>query len=176
MQYAVLIEEAGGRCTQLGSNMTRGEALVMMRKIAAYDMREMGLDASEIQERREGSLLAPGAIYSVVEDGMALRTLTVNPNTRISTTIAGKLTCLCPVNGRRDYATVEVSYVPTGSVVELESFAAWLSSYAMETISHEQITEAIADEINEVALPDNLTVRTTWDAVEGVECVVVAHR
>ena len=107
---------------------------------------------------------------------MALRTRTINPNHRISTRIAAKLTCVCPVNGRRDFATVEVIYTPAGSVVELESFATWLSSYATEVVGHEEITEAIADEIDDVAMPDALTVRTTWNAVEGVECIVSTRR
>ena len=103
---------------------------------------------------------------------MALRTLTLDPKYRLSVNLTARLTCLCPVNGRRDYATVEIAYVPTGAVVELESLQRWLDSYAMETISHEEITQAIRDEIAEETMADDLTVRTRWDAVEGVECVV----
>lgn len=106
---------------------------------------------------------------------MALRSLTITPTNRLTLQLAGRLTCLCPVNGRRDYATVEVSYCPTAAVVELESFAAYLATFATETISHEEVTAAIRDEIAEETVPDDLTVRTRWDAVEGIECVVVAH-
>lgn len=103
---------------------------------------------------------------------MGFRTLAVNPNSRLSVGLTARLTCLCPVNARRDYATVEVAYIPTGAVVELESFAAWLGSYAATAISHEEITQAIHDEISETTQTDDLTVRTQWDAIEGVGCVV----
>lgn len=106
---------------------------------------------------------------------MALRTLSIDPTNRLSINIGGRLTCLCPVNGRRDYATVEVSYHPTGAVVELGSLAAYLSTFATATISHEEVTEAIRDELQEITVADDITVRTTWEPVEGVACVVVAH-
>lgn len=105
-----------------------------------------------------------------------MKTLAIDPNHRITVQIGGKLTCLCPVNGRRDYATVEVVYSPTGNVVELESFADHLSRYAMSSMSHEAITEDIATMLHDILIPDDLTVRTRWDAVEGVDCVVVASR
>lgn len=108
---------------------------------------------------------------------MTLKTLTVNPNGKpMSVQLAARLTCLCPVNGKRDYATVEANYVPVAAVVELESFRAQLDAYATERIGHEDVTEAIADAIYDAAMPDDLTVRTRWEPVEGVECVVVAHR
>lgn len=105
---------------------------------------------------------------------MALRTLTVDPNYRIAVSIAGRLTCLCPVNRRRDYADVEVSYVPTARVIELESFAAYLATYAGETASHEDVTARIRAAIDDAIEPDDLTVRTSWQAIEGVACTVSA--
>lgn len=105
---------------------------------------------------------------------MVVRTLTVDPDARLSVGLAARLTCLCPVNGRRDYASVEVSYVPTGRVVELESFASYLASFAAETMSHEEATEMVRREVYDAVEPDDLTVRTRWDAVEGVACTVSA--
>ena len=105
-----------------------------------------------------------------------MKTLTIDPNERLSINLAGRLTCLCPVNGRRDYATVQVSYVPVEAVVELESFGAFLGSFGERTVSHEDVTVEIAEKVQEITQADDVTVRTTWDAIEGVECVVVAHR
>lgn len=108
---------------------------------------------------------------------MALRTLTIDPHNRLSINIAGKLTCRCPINGRRDFATVEVSYTPSsGQVVELESFSAFLGDLADRTVSHEVVTLEIGSAIEEATQADDITVRTRWDAIEGVECVVVAHQ
>jgi hypothetical protein len=66
--YAVLIETAGGHCSTSGTGLTRADALVRMREVAEYDMREMGLGPDEIEGWRDGSLLAPGAIYSVIAE------------------------------------------------------------------------------------------------------------
>lgn len=108
---------------------------------------------------------------------MALRTLSVDPNARpITVQLAGRLTCICPVNERRDYATVEVSYTPVAAVVELESFARYLAARANRSVSHELVTQEIADDVYQTTQADDITVRTRWDAVEGVECVVVASR
>ena len=105
---------------------------------------------------------------------MALRTLTVDPANKLFITIAGRLTCLCPVNGKRDSATVEVSYQPAaGAVVELAAFAAYLAGFESRTVSHEDATAEIADEIRWSIMSDDLTVRTVWEPVEGIECSMV---
>lgn len=105
-----------------------------------------------------------------------LATLSIDPAERISVTIAGRLTCRCPVNQRRDYATVEVAYTPNGAVVELESFGAYLGSFANRDAAHEMVTVEIGHEIHEATGADDITVRTVWEPVEGVACVVTATR
>lgn len=106
-----------------------------------------------------------------------LQTMPLDPNGRpISVQLAGRMTCVCPVNERRDYATVEVSYTPTGRVVELGSFAHYLGQWSETQASHELVTSEIAADLYDACEADDITVRTRWDAVEGVECVVVAHR
>lgn len=108
---------------------------------------------------------------------MTLRTLDIDPNGRsFSVSLAGRLTCICPVNERRDYATVEVSYVPVARVVELESFARYLSHWSETQGLHEVVTTEIAEEVQRATEADDITVRTRWDAIEGVECVVTTHR
>lgn len=106
---------------------------------------------------------------------MALRTLEIDPDGgAIAVTMAGRLTCRCPVNGRRDYAEIEVTYRPTGVVIELESFAAYLATWAAITIAHEVATRVIRDEIAETLGTPDVVVVTRWDAVEGISCVVRA--
>ena len=107
----------------------------------------------------------------------ALQTLTIDPNGRpLAVSIAGRLTCICPVNERRDYATVEVSYCPTGRVVELGSFARYLGGWSETQGSHELVTDEIAGDLYAATEADDITVRTTWEPVEGIACVVVARR
>ncbi|HXJ30392.1 MAG TPA: GTP cyclohydrolase I [Gemmatimonadales bacterium] len=108
---------------------------------------------------------------------MALRTLSLDPSEKpISISLAGRLTCRCPINGRMDYATVEVAYIPTGAVMELEAFARYLDGFSSRTVFHETVTQEIAEEVYQATEADDITVRTRWDAVEGIACTVVAHR
>lgn len=66
-RYAVMVETVGGYCAFPVTGLTHGDALAAMRQVAESDMREMGLAVSEIKDWRDGSLLAPGGIYSVTE-------------------------------------------------------------------------------------------------------------
>lgn len=106
---------------------------------------------------------------------MVLRTLEIADEAPpLMVTITGKLTCRCPVNQRRDFARVDVSYRPSGRIIELESFASYLATWSQLSFSHETVTRTICVEIAEAIQNDTATVTTVWDAVEGIECVVVA--
>ena len=108
---------------------------------------------------------------------MGLRTLSIDPNAKpITVAIEGRLTCRCPVNGRRDHARIEVVYTPVAAVIELESFAAYLDTFTARQASHELVTVEIGSDIAEATEADDITVRTHWDPVEGIGCTVVAHR
>lgn len=103
-----------------------------------------------------------------------LKLLAVQMDVPLAITLRGRLTCRCPVNGQRDYASVEVAYNPIGNAVELGSFAAYLATFNDREIGHEDVTAEIRSDLARLLEPDDLTVRTAWDAVEGIECVVVA--
>jgi 7-cyano-7-deazaguanine reductase len=107
---------------------------------------------------------------------MALRTLSLDPNGMpVSLSLSGQLVCQCPINGLQDSAVVEVSYIPTASVVDLASFAAYLRGFAGRAVLHEAATIEIVDAVKAATEADDVTVRTTWEPVEGVGCTVVAH-
>lgn len=98
------------------------------------------------------------------------------PFSDLTITLRGRLTCICPVNGRTDTAVVEVVYQPFLSLIELESFAAYLSTFAEQKIGHEDATREIIAMLKEEAEPNSLTVTTTWEPVEGIDCTVTATR
>lgn len=103
---------------------------------------------------------------------MALRTLSINPNDRLSITLTGRLTCRCPVNEKQDEAIVTVTYKPVEAVLELASFSDYLDAFRDRPITHEEATAVIADEIRWSVMSDEVTVATTWEPVEGIDCVV----
>lgn len=85
-----------------------------------------------------------------------------------------ELTCLCPVTGQPDYATVSVSYVPGPSIVELKSLKLYLWSYRDEGAFHEDVTNRILDDLVAALQPEQLTVRTDWLVRGGIHTVVEA--
>jgi NADPH-dependent 7-cyano-7-deazaguanine reductase QueF len=96
---------------------------------------------------------------------------------RMVVTLRSHLTCLCPVNDRQDEALVEVTYQPTASLIELASFAEYLGTFAKRHVTHEAATAEILAMLNEEtgAGCNGLTVVTTWEPVEGIDCTVTAR-
>ena len=85
-----------------------------------------------------------------------------------------ELTCLCPMTGQPDYATVTISYVPGPSIVELKSLKLYLWSYRDEGAFHEDVTNRILDDLVAALRPRRVTVRTDWLVRGGIHSVVEA--
>ena len=85
-----------------------------------------------------------------------------------------EFTCLCPITGQPDFATVTVRYVPDLSIVELKSLKLYLWSYRNEGAFHEDVTNRILDDLVGTIAPRRLTVRTDWLVRGGIHTVVEA--
>jgi 7-cyano-7-deazaguanine reductase len=85
-----------------------------------------------------------------------------------------ELTCLCPMTGQPDYATVTISYVPGPSIVELKSLKLYLWSYRDEGAFHEDVTNRILDDLVGAIAPRRMSVRTDWLVRGGIHSIVEA--
>jgi len=85
-----------------------------------------------------------------------------------------ELTCVCPMTGQPDYATVTISYVSCPSIVELKSLKLYLWSYRDEGAFHEDVTNRILDDLVAAISPRRMTVRTDWLVRGGIHSVVEA--
>ena len=83
-----------------------------------------------------------------------------------------EFTCVCPLTGQPDFATVTISYVPGDSIVELKSLKLYLWSYRQEGAFHEDVTNRIADDLVAAIRPRRLTVTTDWLVRGGIHTVV----
>ncbi|NOZ68982.1 MAG: preQ(1) synthase, partial [Deferribacteres bacterium] len=54
-----------------------------------------------------------------------------------------EFTCLCPVSGYPDFATIKISYIPDKYIVELKSLKLYLNSFRDKNISHEAAANRI---------------------------------
>ena len=73
-----------------------------------------------------------------------------------------EFTCLCPLTGQPDFATVTLTYVPGPSIVELKSLKLYLWSYRNEGGFHEDVTNRILDDLVAAVAPRRMTVTTDW--------------
>lgn len=85
-----------------------------------------------------------------------------------------ELTCLCPVTGQPDFATVRISYVPAASIVELKSLKVYLRGYRDQGAYHEEVTNRILEDLVAALAPESMTVRTDWLVRGGIHTVVEA--
>ena len=85
-----------------------------------------------------------------------------------------EFTCLCPLTGQPDFATVRIAYVPDRSLVELKSLKLYLWSYRNEGGFHEDMTNRILDDLVAAVAPRRITVTTDWLVRGGIHTVVEA--
>src|SRR6059036_4302996 len=63
-----------------------------------------------------------------------------------------EFTCLCPMTGQPDFATIRVRYVPDLHLVELKSIKLFIWSYRNEGAFHEVVEDAVGHVFVEGAL------------------------
>ena len=85
-----------------------------------------------------------------------------------------EFTCLCPMTGQPDFATIEVDYVPDQRCVELKSFKLYLWSYRNEGAFHEAVTNQILDDLVAALQPRYAEVTGDFMVRGGIRTVVTA--
>ena len=70
-----------------------------------------------------------------------------------------EFTCLCPVTGQPDFATIRIRYVPDALNVELKSLKLYLWSFRDVGTFHEAVTNRILDDLVTAAAPRQALVR-----------------
>jgi 7-cyano-7-deazaguanine reductase len=86
-----------------------------------------------------------------------------------------EFTCVCPVTGQPDFATIRISYVPAEKCVELKSLKLYLWSYRNEGAFHEAVTNRILDDLVAALAPRTMRVEGDFMVRGGIHTVVVAE-
>src|SRR4051812_18498769 len=58
-----------------------------------------------------------------------------------------EFTCVCPMTGQPDFATLTIKYIPNERVVESKSLKMYLWSYRNEGTFHEHVANVILDDL-----------------------------
>jgi 7-cyano-7-deazaguanine reductase len=86
-----------------------------------------------------------------------------------------EFTCLCPVTGQPDFATVRIVYVPDALCVELKSLKLYLWSYRNDGAFHEAVTNKILTDLVEKLAPRRMVVTADFAVRGGLHTVVTAR-
>jgi 7-cyano-7-deazaguanine reductase len=88
-----------------------------------------------------------------------------------------EFTCLCPMTGQPDFATLTLDYIADKLCVELKSLKLYVWSYRDEGAFHEAVTNRILDDLVRATEPRYMRLEAKWNVRGGIYTTVVAeHR
>ncbi|MBA2414158.1 MAG: NADPH-dependent 7-cyano-7-deazaguanine reductase QueF [Burkholderiaceae bacterium] len=88
-----------------------------------------------------------------------------------------EFTCLCPLTGQPDFATLVIDFVPDRRNIELKSLKLYMWSYRNEGVFHEAVTNAILDDLVNAIKPRYMRLTAKWYVRGGIFTTVTAeHR
>lgn len=85
-----------------------------------------------------------------------------------------EFTCLCPRSGYPDFATIRINYIPDKKIIELKSLKLYLNSFRDVYISHEEVTNKIFSDIENVLKPRFLEVIGDFNPRGNVKTIIRA--
>ena len=88
-----------------------------------------------------------------------------------------EFTCLCPVTGQPDFATLELEYVADRLCVELKSLKLYIWSYRDRGAFHEAVTNTILGDLAQLLVPRFMRLTAHFNVRGGITTTIVAeHR
>ena len=88
-----------------------------------------------------------------------------------------EFSCLCPLTGQPDFATLLFDYVPDAKCIELKALTSYMWSYRNEGAFHEAITNRILDDLVRATRPRYARLEARFYVRGGIFTTVVAeHR
>jgi 7-cyano-7-deazaguanine reductase len=88
-----------------------------------------------------------------------------------------EFTCLCPMTGQPDFATLTIEYIADKLCVELKSLKLYTWSFRDEGAFHEAVTNRILDDLVKAIQPRFMRLNAEFNVRGGIYTTVVAeHR
>ncbi len=88
-----------------------------------------------------------------------------------------EFTCLCPMTGQPDFATLSIEYIADKLCVELKSLKLYTWSFREEGAFHEAVTNQILDDLVKAIQPRFMRLNAEFNVRGGIYTTVVAeHR
>jgi 7-cyano-7-deazaguanine reductase len=85
-----------------------------------------------------------------------------------------EFTCLCPLSGFPDFATLYFRYIPDEQCVELKSLKLYINRFRNEYVFHEDVVNRILDEFVEAIDPKWVELTGDFDVRGNIHTVITA--
>jgi 7-cyano-7-deazaguanine reductase len=89
--------------------------------------------------------------------------------------VVPEFTCICPMTGQPDFATIRIRYVPDQWLVELKSLKRYMWAYRDEGAFHEDITNRILKDLVRTLAPRRMEVVGDWNIRGGIKTIVTVR-
>ena len=86
-----------------------------------------------------------------------------------------EFTCMCPVSGFPDFATLHLHYVPKDWCVELKSLKLYINQFRDQGIYHEDVTNKIMDELVTLLDPWEMRIVADFSLRGNIKTVISAN-
>ena len=86
-----------------------------------------------------------------------------------------EFTCVCPLTGQPDFATIRIRFVPGRLCIELKSLKLYLWSFRDEGAFHEDVINRILDDLVRACRPKSMTVVGDFNVRGGIHTVITAE-
>ena len=87
-----------------------------------------------------------------------------------------EFTCLCPLSGQPDFATLNIEYIPDMLCIELKSLKLYFFTYRGKPGFHEDITNKILDDLVKLINPKYMNITAEFNVRGGIYTTVnVTH-
>jgi 7-cyano-7-deazaguanine reductase len=88
-----------------------------------------------------------------------------------------EFTCLCPMTGQPDFATITIEYVPGELCVELKALKLYMWAFRDQGAFHEAVTNEILDDLVKAIDPNFMRIQAEFNVRGGIyTTVIVEHR
>jgi len=88
-----------------------------------------------------------------------------------------EFTCLCPVTGQPDFASIILTYIPGRKCVELKSLKLYIWSFRDKGHYHEEVTNKILDDVVVALSPRFVRLTAEFNVRGGTyPTIVVEHK
>ncbi len=86
-----------------------------------------------------------------------------------------EFTCVCPVTGFPDFATIYIKYVPREWCVELKSLKLYINQFRDRGIFHEDVANLILDDLVNLLDPHEIEVVGDFSVRGNIKTVIRAN-